>query len=195
MSIQTMIRAASKADARAMAMLIDIAGEGLPSWMWGKSCETGQGPLDIGTLRAEREAGDFSYRNAAIALRGSMPLGMLLGYPILEAPEDGPEDVPAAFAPFLELEAQSVGTWYVNALAVFPGARNQGIGRRLLAEAEQRAACDGIREMSIQVFSQNTGAVSLYERTGYALAASAPVRDFPCQPYYGGEVLLLKKLI
>jgi len=49
--------------------------------------------------------------------------------------------------------------------------------------------------MSIQVYAQNIGATRLYARSGYVETASSPVRDHPCQPYYTGDVLLLKKQI
>lgn len=187
------LRTAALSDARDLAMLIDIAGEGLPSWMWRQSCGDGQEPLDFGRQRARREEGGFSYLNAVVAEVGGTVQGMLLGYPIVEAPEDSPDDVPAAFAPFIELEAQSVGTWYVNALAMFPGQRGQGIGTRLLADAEDRARAMGIERMSLQVFEQNTSACALYARLGYVETARSPVRAFPCQPYYTSDVLLLEK--
>ncbi|MEO0945485.1 MAG: GNAT family N-acetyltransferase, partial [Pseudomonadota bacterium] len=137
--------------------------------------------------------GGFSYRNASVAELDGAVVGMLLGYPITEMPEDSPEDVPAAFAPFIELEGKSVGTWYVNALALLPGHRGQGVGRRLMADAEQRAKAAGVDRMSIQVFGQNTGAHALYTRLGYVETARSPVRAFPCQPYYTGDVVLLEK--
>ncbi|MEO1025665.1 MAG: GNAT family N-acetyltransferase [Pseudomonadota bacterium] len=193
MSRDLKIRPAESADALKLAMLIDIAGEGLPSWMWGQSCAPDQRPLDIGVQRACRETGGFSYRNASVAELDGAVVGMLLGYPITEMPEDSPEDVPAAFAPFIELEGKSVGTWYVNALALLPGHRGQGVGRRLMADAEQRAKAAGVDRMSIQVFGQNTGAHALYTRLGYVETARSPVRAFPCQPYYTGDVVLLEK--
>ena len=93
----------------------------------------------------------------------------------------------------MELEKHSVGTWYINALATFPGNRSQGLGSSLLASAERLARDNGTSTMSIQVYAQNTGAVRLYQRLGYKLHEKAPVRSHPCQPYYTGDVLLLIK--
>lgn len=187
------IRPAQKNDARALAKLIDIAGEGIPHWLWSGLCAADQSPLDIGEARAQRLDGGFSYTNAIVAAQPDDILGMALSYPITEAPDDDPGDLPAPIAPFIELEAQSVGTWFVNALAVFPGHRGLGIGASLLAADEDRALAQGFNAMSIQAFEQNHGAVRLYRRLGYREQARSPVRLHPCQPYYTGSVLLLIK--
>ena len=174
-------------------MLIDIAGEGIPTWLWAKSVDANNTILDIGAERARRSSGGFSFTNASIAGIRGKTAGMLLGYPILEAPDDDPDDLPDPIAPFVELEKKSVGTWYVNALAVFAEYRGTGTGSTLMTYAEQLARDAGMKKMSIQVYGQNHGAVRLYERLGYGLVARASVREHPCQPYYTGDVLLLMK--
>ena len=176
-----------------MAKLIDIAGEGIPHWLWKRQCDDGQDPLEIGIERARRPKGGFSYVNALVAEDLGAPIGMILGYTIAEAPQDDPDDLPAPIAPFVELEKLSVGTWYVNALAVFAGQRGKGTGAHLMLAAEELAKANGSEAMSIQVYAQNTGAVRLYKRLGYKRLASAPARLHPCQPYYTGDVLLLTK--
>lgn len=190
---QPVITAARAQDAADLARLIDIAGEGIPAWLWGRAAGDGQTALDIGIARARREAGGFSYRNAHVARMGDGVAGMVLGYPIENAPEDDPDALPAPLAPFVALEKRSVGTWYVNALAVFPGDRDRGIGRALLGLAENRARHAGYDRVTLQVYQQNSGAVRLYEAMGYAEEARAAVRAHPCQPYYTGSVLLLSK--
>ncbi len=189
------LRNAICADAATLAKLIDIAGEGIPRWLWSRSATTDQDPLDIGTARAQREEGGFSYRNAIVAEQAGHVLGMVLSYPILEAPGDDPKDLPEPIAPFIELERQSVGTWYVNALATLPGHRGCGIGTLLLRHLETVARAQGFQTLSIQVFEQNTGALNLYQRLGYQYCARAAVLCHPCHPYYTGNVLLLKKTV
>ena len=187
------IRQAEASDAVELAKLIDIAGEGIPAWLWGQSCQAEQTHLDVGAERARRETGGFSFKNALVAERRGEVTGMVLSYAIDEAPASEPHELPAPIAPFVELEAQSVGTWYINALAVFAGGREAGIGTKLLNAAESQAISAGYQMMSIQVYSQNTGALRLYQRLGYAIDARAKVLLHPCQPYYTGDVLLLMK--
>ncbi|MEM1428479.1 MAG: GNAT family N-acetyltransferase [Pseudomonadota bacterium] len=191
--LTTPLRRATPHDADALAKLIDIAGEGIPSWLWQASCPPGQSVLSVGADRARRETGGFSYTNATVWEAEGNVAGMVLAYPIASAPSEDPETLPAPIAPFVELEAQAVGTWYINALAVFPGLRGAGIGAALLQETERQARAKGHERVSIQVYAQNTGAHRLYERVGFRLSAKAPVRDHPCQPYYTGDVLLLVK--
>ncbi|WP_189799483.1 GNAT family N-acetyltransferase [Tateyamaria sp. syn59] len=189
------LRPARHEDGEDLARLIDIAGEGIPSWLWAQSADGDQTPLDVGTVRARREQGGFSYKNAIVAERENHVLGMVLSYPIASADESASVDLPAPIVPFVALEANSVGTWYVNALAVRAGSRGYGIGTTLMANAEKQARDAGFDTVSIQVYAQNTAAVRLYRRLGYELVASAPVLSHPCQPYYTGDVLLLLKAI
>ena len=197
MTIQstTLLRQAEAADAECLAKLINLAGEGVPNWLWTRACFEGQTPLQIGIERARRTSGGFSYTNALVAAPSETPVGMVLSYPIIEAPTDDPDDLPAPIAPYIELEKQSVGTWYINALAVFEDSQNQGLGSQLLAAAEDEARANGFNRMSIQVYEQNTGAVRLYERLGYQRVASEPVRLHPAPPFYTGNVLLLIKVL
>ncbi len=191
--ITDFIRQAEPSDAETLAKLIDLAGEGIPKWIWARACVEGQTPLEVGIERAKRWTGGFSYRNALLAEQHGYPLGMVLSYAITEAPTENPDDLPAPIAPFVALEKLSVNTWFINALAVFPEGQNQGVGSQLLAATERQAHANGFDMLSIQVYAQNVGAVRLYERHGYARVASEPVRLHPCPPYYTGEVLLLVK--
>lgn len=192
-SFKTTLRKATADDAEDLAKLIDIAGEGIPSWLWQQSAGPGQSPLSVGFERARRENGGFSYRNAIVAQQGTTITGMILSYPIDLPPEDNPDELPAPIAPFVALERHSVGTWYVNALAVIPAFRGCGIGSKLLQAVENHAPAAGYNRLSIQVYAQNTGAVRLYQRLGFRETARTPVRDHPCPPHYTGDVILLMK--
>lgn len=187
------ITSATPDDAQDLAKLIDIAGEGIPSWIWRKSCAPAQTPLEIGMQRARRPFGGFSYTNAKLVIDAHSVRAMVLSYAIDVMPEEGDGELPEPIAPFVELERHSVGTWYVNALAAYPGARNQGLGSRLLTETEHDARTNGFGVITIQVFEQNHGALRLYLRHGYEIRDRRPVREHPCQPYYTGDVLLLAK--
>ncbi|MEM1362084.1 MAG: GNAT family N-acetyltransferase [Pseudomonadota bacterium] len=189
------IRQAEPSDAESLARLINLAGEGIPNWLWTRACIEGQTPLEIGIERAKRKTGGFSYTNALVAEAGGTPIGMVLSYAITEIPTENPDDLPAPIAPFVALEKLSANTWFINALAVFAEAQNRGVGSQLLAAAENLARVNGFDRVSIQVYAQNTGAVRLYERHGYMQVASDPVRLHPTPPYYTGDVLLLMKTL
>ncbi len=179
------IREATAADAPALARLIDIAGEGVPSWLWAQMAADGQSPIEVGEQRARRDTGGFSWRNALVTERDGEVAAMMLGYGIGEpSAEDraGIRDLPETLQPFIELEHRSAGSFYVNALATLPGRRGLGLGAALMGAAEDRAKAQGISRMSIQAYEQNTGAVRLYERLGYRRAETRPVLSLDCSP-------------
>ena len=53
------IRPATLADAEEMAVLIDYAGEGLPSHLWAGMAEGDETPLYVGIRRARRDEGEL----------------------------------------------------------------------------------------------------------------------------------------
>jgi ribosomal protein S18 acetylase RimI-like enzyme len=55
----------------------------------------------------------------------------------------------------------------VHDLAVLPELQGRGIGRALLAAAEQRAAAAGCVKLTLEVLESNTGARKLYEAEGF----------------------------
>ncbi len=61
-------------------------------------------------------------------------------------------------------------------IAVAAAARGQGIGEKLLADAERRAGRSGAAVLRLEVRPGNTGAIRLYERRGYARIGT--YRDF-----------------
>ncbi len=165
-------RCATPDDAYALAELVDLAGEGLPSYLWGWMAEPGESAWDVGRRRARREEGGFSYRNAIVAEEGDRVVACLIGYSLPDEPEPiDYEQMPAMFVPLQELENLAPGTWYVNVLATYPEYRRRGHGTRLLGLAEGLAVAAGRRGLSIIVSDANAGARRLYEGRGYRVAA------------------------
>ncbi len=191
------IRPALSSDAEAMARLIEIAGAGIPSYLWSTMAEPGETPLDVGIKRALRQSGSFSYTNGLMATVNGKVVGMVLAYP-LNAPTPSDlaalGDIPLLFRPFIELEYEAPGSFYINALAVFLGWRDRGLGSLLLEAAEDRARQLGCRTISVQAFSQNPGAVRLYQRHGFKLVDERPLFPHPCYPYDESTVLLVRDL-
>ncbi len=169
-------RAATKADAHQLAELVNMAGEGMPVYLWTKLREPGEDVWDVGRRRAERDEGSFSWRNAVVREEGGKVAAALIGYPLPDQPEPVDyADMPPMFVPLQELEDLAPGTWYVNVLATYPEHRGKGFGSDLLAIAEKIARSGKQRGLSIIVSDGNPGAVRLYERTGYVRLDSRPM--------------------
>lgn len=170
------VRDAVRSDCAELAQLINLAGEGLPLYLWRQMAGAGDDPWEIGRERAARDSGGFSYRNSIVAEVDGRIAGALVGYPVADEPEPvDPANTPAMFVPLIELENLAAGTWYVNAVAAFPEARGLGVGSELMRSAERRAVELGLRGVSLIVSDANRGARRLYERLGYAETASRPM--------------------
>jgi len=165
-------RPATKADAPALAELVNYAGEGLPFYLWTKLAKEGEDPWAVGRARAQREEGAFSYRNATVIEADGECAGCLIGYEIADTPKPISPDMPPIFVPFQELENLAPGTWYINVLAVQPKFRNRGLGAKLIALAEDTGRKAGKRGMSLVVADKNIGARRLYALHGYTERAT-----------------------
>lgn len=191
--LQPPYRHARPDDAPALAELVNMAGEGLPLYLWAQMAEAGKSPWDVGQERARRETGAFSYRNAIVREQDNEVVACLIGYPLDDAP--APVDyseMPSMFVPMQQLEDMAPGSWYVNVLATYPEHRGKGFGGELLDMAEAIAADLGKRGLSIIVSDSNPKARKLYERQGYSERAKRPmVKDGWQNP--GSEWVLLVK--
>ena len=189
-------RPARKFDAAALAVLVDIAGEGMPAYMWSRLAAPGQSLLEFGRERAQREAGGFSYRNSIVAEVGGEVAASLVGYR-LDDPYDlegSLTETPDIVRPLVRLEAKAPGSWYINVLATFPEFRRRGVGARLLAIAEQKGREEGAPSLSVIVGGWNESAARLYTSAGYAALAREPAILFPGCPHQGDWVLMVRSL-
>jgi GNAT superfamily N-acetyltransferase len=188
-------RPAALADTSALAVLVDIAGEGAPNRLWLDMAGPGHSALEVGRERARREEGGFSYRHATVAEIGDEVVACLIGYR-LDDPYDlsDHDELPAMFQPLVRLEAQAPGTWYVNVLATVTEHRGHGLGMKLLEIANDRAREAGASAASIIVGSWNEGAGRLYRRAGYDPVASEPAVLPPDLPQSGDWILMTRPL-
>lgn len=190
------LRPATKVDAAALAVLVDIAGEGMPAYMWSTLKASDQSVLEFGRERARRDTGGFSYKNAVIAEIGGEIAATLIGYR-LDDPydlEDSLAGTPEIVRPLVRLESKAPGSWYVNVLATFPEFRRRGIGGKLLAIAESKGREARAPALSVIVGSWNDSATRLYRSAGYVGRASEPAILFPGCPHKGDWLLMIKSL-
>lgn len=189
------IRRATREDAAALARLIDLAGEGLPSWLWARSADDPARAWEVGERRAAREEGGFSYRNAHILEAGGRTAGMILAYQLPDPYDvEDASKLPDVVRPLVELEAQAPGSWYLNGVAVFDEFRGQGFGTKLLKLSEDLARESEAGEMSLIVAEENEGARRLYERLGFTIRARRPVVSSAGFEHEGDWLLMIKPL-
>ncbi len=177
------IEEATKKDATDLAHLINIAGEGMPHFMWQSIADQkgrGETALDIGTARARREKGDFSYRNACV-VRGENRLraGVISGP--LPAPYDigNLDDFPACIRPLILLKSKAPGSWFINFLAVYESDRRQRLASALLADTLRRAAFAARPYASLIVHSTSAPALAFFQDFGFSPKAAHPTVTIP----------------
>lgn len=185
------LRPARKDDARSIAELFQISSDGVADYIWTtlEDGYPGLEPIEIGEQRYRREDTAFSYQNCLVVERDGVVVGMMHAFPIAPAEEGAPsEPGDPVLRPYAELEAP--GSLYISAMAVRSGHRGQGIGRRLLEAARQRARALGQERLSLLCFAANTDARRLYEREGFSVIDRREVVPHPLI-HHTGEVLLM----
>jgi ribosomal protein S18 acetylase RimI-like enzyme len=185
------LRRAGPADAAQLADLVNMAGEGLPEYLWRGMAAPGEDPWALGRRRQAQKA---ESGQVYVVDTGAGAVASLTGYAIPAVPEPIPDDLPPIFRPLQELENLAPATWYVNVLAAYPAERGRGHGTRLLALAEALAQEAGLAALSIIVAGANAGARRLYGRVGYAETARRPVVTNGWRCASADWVLLIKPL-
>ncbi len=189
------IRKAVAEDSPILAELMNIAGDGIPAYLWAGMVEPGENVMAFGARRVARTEGGFSYRNVHVAVSAGAIVGMLLGYRLPDTPDtDFPDDCPPLIRTLLELEALAPGSWYINAVAAVAEYRGQGIGSRLMLLAESLAVESAATTTSLIVAEENLPARKLYEKLGYTITARRPIVPYPACPHSGDWVLMKKSI-
>lgn len=187
------IRPATPDDAEAIVPLAQLAGHGIPDFLWTQAAKPGQTATDVGILRI-RGDGNFSYRNAQLAILDGQIVGLLIAYRLPESDAIDPNDFAPLLRPLIELEQCVPGSYYINILATDPAHQGQGIGARLIERANALALEQRCSIMSLQVFEQNADAVRFYAREGFELAEHRQAVPHACYPYTGRVLLMTRSV-
>ena len=133
------------------------------------------------------------YKNYWVALSRDEIVGGLLAFPWDDFENDShnplvPEVRYLIMEPIEDLEAP--GTYHIAALSVYPEFTRQGMGSVLLKLARDLAIERNFIKLSLFVFAENTGAVSLYKKHGYREVGHRSLDPHP-KFYYRGDILLM----
>ncbi len=190
------VRAATARDVADVVVLIDIASRGLLAALWSGFAAPGQSALEVGRTRIACEHDLPSHLSTGrLAESASGIIGGYAGYAV-SSPYDpvGVERLPRFYTPMIELEALAAGTWHLVSLAVYPEARNRGVGTALLAHATAEARSSRSTAMTIMANSSNGGACRLYLRHGFVESARRPSVPFEGSSDRGDWILFVRDL-
>jgi hypothetical protein len=182
-------RPARESDCYEIASLYRISSDGVADYIWTKLAEPGEDLLEVGRRRYARRDTNFSFENCTIVQSPSASgdhaaetVAMLVAFPMHVDPLY--EESDPILKPYSELEEDN--SYYVCGVAVKDS--------RLMAQAEIDCRAKGFHKLSLLVFDQNRGAVSLYDRLGYKITDSREVVPHPLVHYDGRILLMVKKL-
>lgn len=184
------IRPAVREDSAAIAELFLISSDGLAAYIWSGMEAEGRSLIEIGAQRYAREGVAFSFQNCLVAETEAGIAGMVHSF---EMPESDEEESDPVLRPYAELE--DPGSLYISGLAIHADRRNAGIGTRLLQAAHARARQLSLPRVSLICFEQNTGAMRLYERHGYAEMDRRALVPHPTLHYTDGDAVLLLRQV
>ena len=105
-------RRATSEDAIEMAELVNIAGDGLPLYLWAKFAGPDESPWEVGQKRARNGSGGFAYDYTVVREEKGKVAACLIGYP-LTAPSAPDGTIANVLTPLLELERLVPHTFYI----------------------------------------------------------------------------------
>jgi ribosomal protein S18 acetylase RimI-like enzyme len=197
MSAQITYRMARPDDSSDLARYMCIAGGGLYEFLFDDLIPFVTA-VDVLSAGIGGERYPVSYRNCCVAARGDsgkivaaanvFPADMLKedNYVLLGSERH------SHVQPMLEL--QDWGSMFLNSLAVSDAHRGSGIGAKLLAWAEARAAEAGYDRLSLHVWADNIPAVNFYKARRFVQIGVAEIPPHPRLPHHGGSILMSKAI-
>lgn len=190
-------RRADAGDARFLVPLVSESSGGVWPAVWKALANDGESVEDSGARYLTDSSNDLSVKNTILIELDGVRVGAMIAYreanpTSAESSSSGrralPLDLTAALQPYRELSDPN--SLFIAELCCLPEARGRGLGAQLLHYAKQSAASQGLPCVSLRVFSENTGAVRLYERSGFHVLGQRPVVPHPDIPV-GGSVLFM----
>ena len=189
-------RTATEDDCTELALILDVAGRRLPSYLWSQDTGQGQSCFEYGREKIRTDTNRNSYfKNWLVAEFQDKFVGAFFGFSVDDPyPEIDLEAVPECFRPCVELERVARGCWLLQAIAILPQYRGKGLARQLLGKAENVARDSGTKRIALQVEEVNEIAFNTYQKNGYIEVDRRPYIPFPGSDDTGDYVLMWKEL-
>ena len=191
-----LFRSATEDDCTELALIRDVAGRRMPSYLWSQETGQGQSYFEYGREIIRTDANNSAYfKNWLVAESQSKFVGAFFGFSVEDPyPEIDLDAVPECFRPCIELERVASGCWLLQVIAILPQYRGKGLARQLLDKAESVARDSGTNRIALQVEEVNEIAFNTYQRNGYIEVDRRPYIPFPGSDDTGDYVLMWKEL-
>ena len=189
-------RTATEDNCTELALILDVAGRRMPSYLWSQETGQGESYFEYGREKIRTDANYNGYfKNWLVAESQSKFVGAFFGFSVEDPyPEIDLDAVPECFRPCIELERVASGCWLLQAIAILPQYRGKGLARQLLDKAESVAKDSGTNRIALQVEEVNEVAFKTYQSNGYVEVDRRPYVHFPGSEDTGDVVLMWKEL-
>lgn len=194
-------RPANKNDSNFLVPLVAISSGGVWPAVWKALAYDGETVEASGARYLTNPLSDLSVDNTILAESNVNPIGAMIRYREKSLSSNEPEshghpplprDLINALQPYRELSDPD--SLFIAELCLLPEARGQGFGSRFLEYAREEADAQGLPRITLRVFSDNVGAVRLYERSGFEISDQRPVVRHPDIKVAGSVLLMSCKL-
>lgn len=157
-------RPARSDDIPQLLELLEIASYGFVNHVFRTLSKPGTDVASVITARMSDPDSHLALSKTTVAEIDGQIAGILVLEPQPDPVAPVSDDTPAILRPLLDLENMAPGTTVVSFVATYPAMRGRGIGKMLMALAEQSR---GPKGMCLTVHDLNSGARQLYERLGF----------------------------
>ena len=190
-------RPATSQDANILVSLVSESSGGVWPAIWRELARNGESIEAAGARYLVNAANNLSIGNATVAEFNGDPIRVIICYQEVnvrtgkEKSQDSAtlsNSLTNALRPYREL--RDPDGLFISELCILPEARGKGLGSQFLKFAAQSAMDRGLPRLSLRVFSGNSGAVRLYQRSGFEVLddrSIVPHSGFK----YSGSVLLM----
>jgi GNAT superfamily N-acetyltransferase len=197
MALEIVYRAATPADAFALAELSIIAGDGMFAFLLEEFAPQDMlAGLMAGSFR--QDAGGSSWRQCYVAEEkgGSGVVGMINAFPAAWLRDEERDVLPHERVQVLEPidQAQAWESFLVSGVAVRSTHRRQGIGKSLVHWAVEQARAGGFPQLSANVWADNAAAGALFAGEGFRVQTQVDVPAHPALLHVGGSLVVVRDL-
>ena len=189
-------RNGAKEDSSDLALLLDVAGRGLPAYLWSIEAKQGQSAYEYGREKIRSDENRRSYyKNWYVAENNGILVGAFFGFIVeIPYPEIDYNDITKYLHPIVELEKVASGSWLLQAISILPEYRGYGFAIQLLRKVEKVVKALGLKSISLQVEEVNNIALEIYKKNGFVEIDRRSYIPFPGSHDTGDFILMMKNL-
>lgn len=194
-------RPATKQDASFLFPLIVESSGGVYLAIWRALSENDESIEDTAITYFTDAKNNLNIENTVLIELDGIRMGAMICYQEKEEQESQgdttepakensplPLELTNALQPYRELSDPN--SFFISELCLVKEARGQGLGTQLLEYAKETAKKQNFSNITLRVFSENVGAIRLYERFGFQFVDELPLIPHP-EITMTGSILLM----